>query len=299
MTLFAFEAYEAMAAALQSATGVLLGRFQVARFENGELYILVKSPVKDQDCVLLGTIAPPEEQVFSALLLAHTLRKEGARKVTAVFPYLAYARHDKEKPGESLAMPWLGAVAQASGIGEVITVDLHSERGGKQFPVPLISLSPAGLFAEALKRCGLVEATIVAPDEGAIGRCEAVKKAAGIAPGKTPYFEKHRTASGITHSGPVGDIGRRVVLIDDILDTGGTLVSACERLGKAGVEEIHVMVTHGLFTGGRWRDLWRLGVKRIFCTDSVPGVRGVDGGRIERLSVIPLLKRELCALARV
>ena len=298
MILFNSVAYDAMAATLEKATGLTLGKFRVARFENGELHIDIQKSARNEDCFILGSIAPPDEQMLSTLLLAHTLKKEGARRVTGILPYLAYARHDKEKLGESLATAWVGAAARASGIDQVITIDVHSERGRKLFPIEVISLSPAEIFVEALTRSGLIQATIVAPDEGAINRCEAVKKAAGMSPGKIPYFEKRRTATGIIHGGLVGDVGHRVVIIDDILDTGGTLVSACERLSEAGVEEINVMVTHGLFTGDRWKELWRLGVKRIFCTDSVPIARGVDVGKIERLSVVPLLGRELCALAK-
>ena len=98
----------------------------------------------------------------------------------------------------------------------MITVDVHSERAKRLFPIPMRSLSPATVFAEALNRHGLTEATIVAPDEGAIGRCEAVQKAAGIASGKIPYFEKQRTATGITHAGPIGQVGREAVIVDDI-----------------------------------------------------------------------------------
>jgi ribose-phosphate pyrophosphokinase len=297
--LFAFEAYRPMAESLAEAPGLISGHFQAARFENRELRVDVTTSVRNENCFFLGSLAPPDEQMISALLLAHTLKKEGARRVTAIFPYLAYARHDKDKPCESLATAWVGAVAGASGIDQVISVDVHSERGKKLFPIPVISLSPAVIFAEALNRFGLMQATIVAPDEGAIDRCAAVKRAAGLPAGRIPYFEKHRTAAGITHAGHIGDMGRAAVIIDDILDTGGTLVSACERLGEAGVEEINVMVTHGLFTGDRWKKLWRLGVKRIFCTDSVPIASNAVGGEIERLSVAPLLERELCVLASV
>jgi len=303
MTLFAFEAFRPMAETLAKAAGLISGHFQAARFENGEWHLeleaSVEASVKDERCFILGSIAPPDEQMIHAWLLAHTLKKEGAHTVTAIFPYLAYARHDKDKAGESLGTAWVGAVARASGIDEVITVDVHSDRARNLFPIPVISLSSAEVFAEALHRFGLIEATIVAPDEGAIGRCEAVKKAARMAPGEIPYFEKRRTLTGIAHVGRIGEVGRRVVIIDDILDTGGTLVSACERLREAGVEEINVMVTHGLFTGDRWKQLWRLGVQRIFCTDSVPVCAGVDASKMERLSVVPLLKEQLCALAKV
>jgi len=299
MILFAFQAYDEMAGLLGKAGDLRSGQFRLQRFENGEMYVDVQTPARNEDCFILGSIAPPDEQILSVLLLAHTLKKEGARQVTAILPYLAYARHDKDKPGESLATAWLGGVTQASGIDRIITVDVHSDRGKKLFPIPVISISPAEIFAAALCRSGLKEATIVAPDEGAIHRCEAVTRAAGMALGRIPYFEKQRIAKGITHSALVGEVGHQVLMIDDILDTGGTLVSACEKLRDAGVEEINIMVTHGLFTGERWKQLWRIGVKRIFCADSVPIAPSLDRGTIERLSVVPLLEKELCGLARI
>ncbi len=299
MVLFAFGAFQFMAGRLAKSASLPLGEFRVARFENGELHLDLQTSVGNEDCFVLGSIAPPDEQLLSTLLLAHTLKKEGASRVTALFPYLAYARDDKDKPGQSLATAWAGRLARASGFDQVITVDVHSERARRLFPIPVVSVSPAEVFAGALKRYGLREATIVAPDGGAIDRCEAVQTAAGMARGKIPYFEKQRTTTGITHSGPIGEVGRQAVIVDDILDTGGTLVSACEKLREAGVGEINVMVTHGLFTGERWKELWRLGVRRIFCTDSVPLAAGASGGDIMRLSIVPLLANELCLPAKV
>lgn len=298
MILFTFEAFRAMAEVLAKSADLTLVRFRLARFENGELHTEIESPVRNENCFVLGSISPPDEQLLSALLLAHTLKKEGARRVTALLPYLAYARDDKDKPGESLATAWVGALAQASGVDEAITVDVHSERAKRLFPIPVLSLFPSEVFAEALKRYGLADATIVAPDEGAIGRCEAVQKAAAMACGEIPYFKKQRTATGITHAGPIGEVGRQAVIVDDILDTGGTLLSACEKLVEAGVEEITIMVTHGLFTGERWKRLRGLRVKRIFCTDSVPLPTGVCGSDIVRLTVAPLLAKELWSAAK-
>lgn len=294
MILFAFERYGTIAGELENVVADLtIGRFQTARFENGELHLDLQTQVTGEDCLVLGSIAPPDERLLSALLLAHTLKKEGASKVTALFPYLAYARDDKVKPGQSLATAWAGLIVGASGFDQVITIDVHSSKTHRLFPVPIVSLSPAQAFADALRRYGLTDAIIVAPDEGAISRCDAVKSAAGMRSDKTPYFEKHRAETGITHSGLIGSVGRSVVMIDDILDTGGTLISACEKLTEAGAEGIHIMVTHGLFTGRRWKGLWQLGVKRIFCTDSVPVGDPMDEARIERLSVVSLLAGEL------
>ena len=130
MILFALEKYEAMGAALKKSLPWLKsGRSRVARYDNGELHISVHTPVKAEHCLVLGSIAPPDEQLLSVLMLAHTLKKEDAARVTALLTYLAYSRQDKHKPGESLATARTGLLAQASGLGQVITVDLHTKAG--------------------------------------------------------------------------------------------------------------------------------------------------------------------------
>ncbi len=179
MTLFAFETYRSMAATIQKTAHSTSGRFRGMRFENAEICVHVETQTENENCVILASISPPDEQLLFTLLLAHTLKKEGARRVTAILPYLAYARHDKNKPGESFATAWVGELMRSSGIDEVITVDVHSERAKGLFPIPVLSLSPAEIFASALCQYGKTGATIVAPDEGAIGRCQAVQMALG------------------------------------------------------------------------------------------------------------------------
>ena len=107
--------------------------------------------------------------------------------------------------------------------------------------------------------------------------------------GEIFHFEKERTLHGITHTGSKGAVASRVVMIDDMLDTGDTLVSACEQLNERGVREIYIMVTHGLFTGSKWKKLWELRVKTIFCTDTVAIPTEMRSQPIVTLSVIPLL----------
>ena len=293
MILFSFLAYENISRQLQTLPSVQVGRFTVSRYANQELHANIEEPVSGEHCLILGTIAPPDECLLSVSLLSETLEKEGAHKITAVLPYLAYSRQDKEKPGESLGTAWVGALLKSSGIDDVVTVDVHSERDKQLFPIPLTSLSTNSLFADTLRNHGLLHATIVAPDNGAIGRCEAVKRAAGMPVGETPYFEKKRTEKGIIHHGPVGAVGKKAVIIDDMIDTGGTLVSACEKLSALGVAEIYILVTHGLFTGSSWPQLWSLGVKRMFCTDTVPLRSGMDFANISVVSAVPLIKENL------
>lgn len=293
MILFSFPSYQHLAGELCTSASVRAGQFAVSRYENQELHARIEEGVSGEHCVILGSIAPPDELLLSVTLLAHTLKKDGATKVTALLPYLAYTRQDKDKHRESLGTAWVGAFLKSSGIDRVVTIDVHSQRDMDLFPIPVISLSTAILFARAIHEHRLHGATIVAPDNGAIARCETVKKAAGIPIGETPHFEKKRTDQGIVHYGPVGTVGAKVVMIDDMIDTGGTLVSACEKLKAGGVREIFIFVTHGLFTGTAWKQLWRLGVKRIFCTDTVPLRSEIESADITVLSTIPLIRDAL------
>jgi len=300
MILFASAEFGAVGSALLERVPQLRpGQYKAGRFDDGELRIDVETPVKGELCFVLGSIAPPDSRLTSTLLLAHTLRKEGALEVTGVLPYLAYSRQDKNKPRESLAAAWTGALMKASGFDRAITIDVHSAKDRQLFPIPLSSLSPAGIFAGALKRYGLAQTTIIAPDGGAIERCEAIRAAAGLSNEPIPYFEKRRTETGIVHSRFIGEVGVHAVLVDDILDTGATLISACQRLFCAGVEDIQIMITHGLFTGNEWQGLWELGVSRIFCTDTVPLPANVEPDRVVILPAIPLLAELLTGVAEM
>lgn len=294
MILYAAPQFKEMAAELRKLVpGISPCRYCAGRFANGELFIHLDPPPPGEECLILSSISPPDAQLLTTLLLAHTLRKEGVKRITGIFPYLAYSRQDRNKPGESLAAAWTGSLAFASGFDRIFTVDLHSTNDERLFQVPLISLSPALIFGAALKEYQLTGATIVAPDEGAIPRCEAIRAAAGLEPAEIPWFEKHRGETGVRHARFEGEVSTHAVLVDDILDTGATLISACRRIFLTGAEDIQIMLTHGLFTGADWQVLWDLGVSRIFCTDTMPRPPGASDKRIVTLSVVPLIVEAL------
>lgn len=245
------------------------------RFENQELHLTLHEDVSGKTLYVKGSITPPEFNLVAFLILIHTLKKEGAKKVIAYLPYLAYTRHDTDEPHKSRLTALMGALLAAAGADKVVTIDVHSPAAKKLFPIPLQSLSPAPLFKEVLKN--VPHKTIVAPDKGARARAQAVA-------GKpTPWISKKRTESGVVHTVLHGTVKGTAVIVDDILDTGQTLVSCCQKLREQGVKEIIVMVTHGLFTGRKWQKLWALGVKRIYCTDTVP-VHKKD----KRIVVLPI-----------
>lgn len=290
--LFAYPSYAYLEKELIQFPNLVLGKFELKRFSNDELYITLQNQVKGYECIVLGSLAPPEINIFSYILLCHTLKKENATNIMAVLPYLSYSRHDKNEPQKSYALPLMGKLLFSAGIDKVITFDIHSPIAKQLFPMPLISLSPAKLFAKEIMSQSMQNATIVAPDEGAIERCQAVSKELGIV-GDIAYIEKKRTDKGVTHNELHGTVGKQVIIIDDILDTGKTLISCCQKLLNIGVKEICVMVTHGLFTGNEWQKLWELGVKRIYCTNTIPLSEHVRSQKITVLSIIPLLKVQL------
>jgi ribose-phosphate pyrophosphokinase len=243
-------------------------------------------------CIVVGSIAPPAGNLERVTLLAHTLRRAGAPHVTAVLPYLAYARQDRAGPTESLGLAWAGALLRAAGVDEVVSVDVHSGAASEVLGLSVTSLSPAKALAAVLPRDWREDATFVAPDDGAVDRCVAVARVAGsCAP--IVSMRKRRTRTGVEHIGVAGSAGRRAVVVDDILDTGGTLVSCCRALRRAGTEEIAIVVTHGLFTGSAWRALFDHGVEWIWITDTVLAPRRPPG--VEIVGVGPLVAPVLTA----
>ncbi|MGZ4187873.1 MAG: ribose-phosphate diphosphokinase [Solirubrobacteraceae bacterium] len=267
-------------------SGRSLTRVGVARFPNGELHVQVPEHVAGRACLVVGSISPPAGNLERLTLVAHALDRAGAERITAVLPYLAYARQDRAGRGESLGLAWVGELLRASGIGEGVCVDVHSEQAAAVLGLRLISLSPAELLAGALPEAWHSDVTFVAPDEGALGRCSAVARAVGI-DGPVVWARKRRTPSGVEHLGLVGSPGLRAVVVDDILDTGDTLVSCCRALRDAGVKHLGVIATHGLFTGERWRARFSGGVQEIWITDTVLSRRRPPQARI--VSVAPLL----------
>lgn len=292
MILFTFPEYEYIGSALRKSPGYKKGGFSVARYANNEIHISINTDVRGQECTILGTISPPDANLISFLLLADTLKRKGARKITALLPYLAYARHDKIVAKESLATAWIGGMLERSQIDAVTTLSLHSDEDREYIPIPINSISLAETFASIIIERGLADVSLVAPDEGAVDRCEAVKRVAGMQT-NVASFKKRRTTNGVALSQISGSVTPDVILIDDMLDTGQTLVACCKKLKALGVKRITIFVTHGLFTGTEWTDLWRLGVDRIYCTDSISPTLMPKDAHITIIPTAPLLQAEL------
>lgn len=264
-----------------------MGRFQVMRFPNSEVCTSVREGVEGETCLLVGSISPPDGQILEFLMLADALRRAGAHSVRAFLPYLAYARQDKFSPGQSGGIATVGSLFGAAGIDGVITIDVHSKLDKQLMRLPIVSLMPApALFVRDIQSLGWPDITVVAPDEGAIHRNQALADALGVK-NSVAHLVKERTS--IVHMRMVGEVGLHVVLADDILDSGRTLVSACNVLHQHGVKEIAIAVTHGLFTGEIWKELFGVGIKALFVTDTCPEALKTEEPNVRVVSIKPLL----------
>jgi ribose-phosphate pyrophosphokinase len=290
--IFAFPPFESLASEMvKNDQRFQLGAFSVERFPNGEFRMELDTHVRNEHCVVLGSIAPPEHNMLSYLLLCHTLKEEGCETLVGILPYLAYSRHDRKEPGKSRGIALIGKMLAAAGVDAVVTVDAHSPFAKLLFPIPLISLSPSVLYAQELRKLGFTDVTVVAPDAGAIKRSKAVR-VRSQAPGFA-YLRKKRTKTGVVHGKIFGKITKKAVIVDDMIDTGATLISCAKALQKKGVKEIYVFATHGLFTGDAWKELWHTGVKSITTTNSVPMRRGIRSTKVKVISLVPLILKGL------
>lgn len=295
MKLFALPGFSDVASELVAGSSLQRERFTLERFANGELHVELETPVDGSECAVLGTLRPPERNLGEFLLLCDTLRRHSARSIVAILPYFAYSRQDKFEAHRSLGLAWIGQLLAASGATEVLTLDVHSPRASALCPIPLTSLDAAPLFVPALEDRLVSDVTLVAPDEGASDRCRRLGEVAGI--DRLAHFKKIRSRTGVS-SDLVGSVSERAVVIDDILDTGGTLIACVQGLRNAGVRQVSVAVTHGLFTGTAWQQLWNFGVDRIVCTDSIGGLSLPDW-RVKIVSCAPVLASALRATTGV
>lgn len=243
------------------------GLFEINRFPNKELQITLKTPVIKKDVIVYANPVS-ELEIMELLLLCDTIKKEEADSITVILPYFPYSRQDMNEKMKSQGFIWFGDMLRSSGVDRILTIDVHNSSLVDYFPVALVSLSPAELFAEKIKAIGFDDVTFVAPDEGAKVRCQEVATLFGLKANVT-FCRKKRIGKKII-SVIIGDISEKAFIIDDMLDTGGTLIACCKDLVEKGVTDIHIFVTHGFFTGSAWKKLWEYPVKHIYCTDTVP-----------------------------
>lgn len=246
-------------------------------FPDGESKFTLSDRVSGKSVFLVqSTYQPVDQHLFQLLLASHHLSEEGA-KVTAVVPYLAYARQDKQfLPGEGVTLGVVAHLMRSAGVRRLVTVDIHSAEGLALFSFPTYSVSAVpSLVSHAREKLGLKDPVVVSPDFGGSKRTEAFAQLYGA-----PFLQLSKTrdrASGqVTMKEAVLDVqGRDVVIVDDIISTGGTVRAAAEAVMKQGAKRAVALCVHGLFVGDALDALAKASVKTLVSTNTVPGKYGL------------------------
>lgn len=258
-------------------------------FPDGESYVRLDGNVDGEDVAIVQTTSPPmqDRKLFQLAFMADAAKRGGAGKVTAVVPYLAYARQDKMfLSGEGISVENVARMLKAAGIDHLLTVNIHSEHSLIQFPMLAKTVSAIPLIAQYFVTKGHKGAFALSPDKGAM---YIAQQAQVILGGECGHLNKTRdryTGQTVQTAEGLNVKGKTVIIFDDIISTGGTIVGAAKILREQGAVHVFCGCVHGLLIGDAEKRILGAGVEEIVGTDSVPG-------RVGTVSLAPLISQEL------
>lgn len=290
--LLAGSGNHALAEAVGAALGIRLGSCTVERFPDGESFVALNEGVRGHEVVLLQPTSPPvNDHLVELFALADACRHAAAERVVAVIPYFGYARSDRRDGRRTPVMASLAAtLLQTAGIGQVVTLDVHTPTIEGFFRVPVDNVTAVPLLAEALRPRLSPDTIIVAPDIGALRLANRYASHLGY---PVAVCHKQRTsATEVSVARISGDVaGRPCLVVDDMITTGGTVVESIRALIDAGApREIRVVATHAVLVAGALERIVEAGVRDILVTDSIPvQPRRLGRAQLDVVSVAPLL----------
>lgn len=271
-----------------------LGSAKVERFADGEVHVVINESVRGQDVYVIQSLCRPvNDAVMELMVMVDALRRSSARSITAVLPYYAYARQDRQAhPRTPITAKLLADLLVTSGVDRVMAMDLHAAQIQGFFTIPFDHLYATPVLLSAMQ--GVVgenpqNAVVVSPDAGGVERARQYAKRLGT---DLAIIDKRRPAPNVSEvMNVIGDVeGKSALIVDDMIDTAGTLCSAAEALIKRGAKDVYAFASHGLFNGPAGQRIESSVLRRVFVSNSVP-VKPEELGcsRIEVLSVGPLL----------
>jgi ribose-phosphate pyrophosphokinase len=276
--------------------GQKLSELDIFIFPDDERRIRVMEPVLDKDTVVIqSTNKPAEKNYMELFFIADALKRSGAKKVTAVIPYLGYQRQDHIfRDGEAVSLEVIIRTLEAVGVDKMISFDMHTPRIPDLFKIPVIHLSALPLFAEKIKKIDGKNGVLISPDMGGIRRIKILSKLLNEMPFGSIEKNRDLETGHVVAEKISGDVkGKSVYLVDDMISTGGTILTACNLLREKGAKNVYVFATHAVFCKEAVQILKRADAKKIFITDTigVPDRKQFDN--LEILSVAGIIAKEL------
>ncbi len=270
ISIFAGRSNPALADKIASAYGQELGHVTIKNFADGEIYVRYGESIRGSDLFIIQSTHPGADNWMELLLLIDAAKRASAERITAVIPYFGYARQDrKDQPRVSIAAKLLADMLATAGVHRILTMDLHAPQIQGFFDVPVDHLYGSAVFIDYFRQLDVANAVVVAPDVGSLKMARAYAKRlhADLA-----LIDKRRPRQNEAEvMNIIGEVrGRNVILIDDMVDTAGTLTSAANALRDAGAEEIMAACTHPLLSGPAYERIESSALSSLVVTDTVP-----------------------------
>ena len=293
MMLVSGSGYREQAEKIADKLDVELGEIELTQFKNGEMYARFGESVRGADLFLVQSLCEPVNQnLMELLIMIDAAKRASAKRIVAVIPWYAYSRQDrKTKPREPITARLVANLIQTAGADRVMTMDLHVGQIEGFFSFPVDHLTAMHTFVDyfiARDFKDAEDAVVVAPDTGEVKVAQKLSDHLNL---PWAIMGKTRGAAGqseVTHV--IGEVeGKRVIMIDDIIDTAGTLCNAAERLIKEGATEVSAAGTHGVFSGPAYERIQESHLKEVIVTDTLPLKEDQPQSKIQTLTIAPIL----------
>ncbi|MBD9555681.1 ribose-phosphate pyrophosphokinase [Ensifer sp. ENS03] len=301
MKLVTGNSNRALAEAIARYLNLPLTDCTVGRFADQEVNVQLHENVRGEDVYILqSTSAPADGNLMELLILTDALRRSSARRITAVIPYFGYARQDRRATGRTpISAKLVANMIAGAGVNRVMTLDLHTDQIQGFFDIPTDNLYSAPVTTRDIKeRYDVGNLMIVSPDAGGVARARGIAKRIGT---DLAIVDKRRPRAGVSEvMNIIGDVfGKTCLLIDDIIDSGGTLINAADALLEAGAREVSAYITHGVLSEGACERIGASNLRELVLTDSIQDTEAQrQTANIRRVTVAPLLGEALARTAR-
>ena len=294
LLLYTGDAYPALAEEIADHLGIELGRANLRQFANGEMHCRYDESIRGSDVFIVQTHAGPQvsDALMQQLIMIDAAKRASAKRITAVAPYYGYARQDRKAEGrEPITAKLVADMLTAAGANRVVSVDLHSGQIQGFFDQPVDHLTALPILIDCAKTAGDVEdLVIVSPDAGGV---KAAKRFANHLGADLAFVNKIRprgVANVVEASNVIGNVdGKRCLLLDDMIDTAGTIVAAAELLKSEGATAVWAMATHGVLSDPAIDRLKNSVIEKVVITNTLPLPPEKQLDMIEVLSIAPLV----------
>jgi len=268
--IFACKQSQELAQNIANAFGISLGNVITSTYSDGEFQPSFEESVRGSRVFIIGSTHPNSDHLMEMLLMLDAAKRSSARHITAVLPYFGWARQDrKDKPRVPIAAKLVAKMLETAGATRIITMDLHADQIQGFFEKPVDHLFASTIFLPYLRSLNLDNLTIASPDMGGSKRAYAYSKA--LNSDVVICYKQREKANIISHMELIGDVnGKNVVLVDDMVDTAGTLTKAADLMMERGALSVRAICTHPILSGNAYEKLAKSKLEELIVTDSIP-----------------------------